>query len=173
MLARLDSLAPAPAIAALAHERLDGGGYHRRLSGPGVPAGARILAAADAYHAMTEARPYRAALPAERAAETVRAEARAGRLDRDAVEAVLAAAGQPAEPVRRAHPAGLTDRELEVVRLLAQGLTNKEIATALDISAKTAGHHVQHIFEKAGVTTRAAATLFAMQNALIELDVRR
>ena len=65
--------------------------------------------------------------------------------------------------------AGLTDRELEVVRLLARGLTNKEIATALDISVKTAGHHVQHIFEKAGVTTRAAATLFAMQNALIAL----
>jgi DNA-binding NarL/FixJ family response regulator len=85
------------------------------------------------------------------------------------VEAVLAAAGQPAEPVRRTHPAGLTDREREVVRLLARGLTNKEIATALDISVKTAGHHVQHIFEKAGVTTRAAATLFAMQNALIDL----
>jgi HD-GYP domain-containing protein (c-di-GMP phosphodiesterase class II) len=169
VLARLDSLAPAPAIAALAHERLDGGGYHRRLPAAGVSMGARILAAADVYHAMTEARPHRAALQPARAADEVRAEARAGRLDRDAVEAVLAAAGQPTEPVRRTHPAGLTDRELEVVRLLARGLTNKEIATALDISAKTAGHHVQHIFEKAGVTTRAAATLFAMQNALIAL----
>jgi DNA-binding NarL/FixJ family response regulator len=83
---------------------------------------------------------------------------------------VLAAAGQSAgAPARRAHAGGLTDREVDVVRLLARGLTNKEIATTLDISVKTAGHHVQHIFEKAGVTTRAAAALFAMQNGLIDL----
>jgi len=119
---------------------------------------------------MTEPRPHRAALTAEQAAEGVRAEARAGRLDRDAVEAVLAAAGQPAAaPERRTHVAGLTDREVEVVRLVARGLTNKEIASALDISVKTAGHHVQHIFEKVGVTTRAAAALFAMQNGLVEI----
>jgi HD-GYP domain-containing protein (c-di-GMP phosphodiesterase class II) len=173
VLARLDSLAPVPELAALAHERLDGGGYHRRLPASGVPAGARILAAADAYHAMTEPRPHRAALTPERAAETLRADAAAGRLDRDAVEAVIGAAGQPAAPARRTHAAGLTDREVEVVRLLARGLTNKEIASALDISAKTAGHHVQHIFEKAGVTTRAAAALFAMQNDLVDLGAGR
>jgi len=169
ILARLDSLAPACALAALAHERLDGGGYHRRLAAAGVSYGARILAAADVYHAMTEARPHRAALTAEQAATGVRAEAQAGRLDRDAVEAVLAAAGQPADAGKRTYPAGLTDREVEVVRLLARGLTNKEIANALDISVKTAGHHVQHIFEKSGVTTRAAATLFAMQQGLVEI----
>src|SRR5262245_4759771 len=170
VLARLDTLAPVTALAALAHERRAGGGYPRRLPAPAVPAGARILAAADVYHAMTEPRPHRAALTAEQAAEAVRAEARAGRLDRDAVEAVLAAAGQPAAaPERRTHAAGLTDREVEVVRLVARGLTNKEIATALDISVKTAGHHVQHIFEKAGVTTRAAAALFAMQNGLVDI----
>jgi HD-GYP domain-containing protein (c-di-GMP phosphodiesterase class II) len=169
VLARLDSLAPVPELAALAHERLDGAGYHRRLPASGVSVGARLLAAADAYHAMTEARPHRAALTPERAAEALRAEAGAGRFDRDAVEAVIGAAGQPAALARRTHAAGLTDREVEVVRLLARGLTNKEIATALDISVKTAGHHVQHIFEKAGVTTRAAATLFAMQSGLVDL----
>jgi HD-GYP domain-containing protein (c-di-GMP phosphodiesterase class II) len=170
VLSRLDSLAPVAAIAGLAHERLDGAGYHRRLPATGVPAGARILAAADAYHAMTEPRPHRAALAPEQAAKAVRADAQAGRLDPDAVEAVLAAAGQSAgAPARRAHAGGLTDREVDVVRLLARGLTNKEIATTLDISVKTAGHHVQHIFEKAGVTTRAAAALFAMQNGLIDL----
>ena len=169
ILARLDSLAPACALAALAHERLDGGGYHRRLASAGVSYGARILAAADVYHAMTEARPHRAALTAEQAATGVRAEVQAGRLDRDAVEAVLAAAGQPADAGKRTYPAGLTDREVDVVRLLARGLTNKEIANALDISVKTAGHHVQHIFEKSGVTTRAAATLFAMQQGLVEI----
>ncbi|HEY7372370.1 MAG TPA: HD domain-containing phosphohydrolase [Polyangia bacterium] len=173
VLARLDSLAPVPELAALAHERLDGGGYHRRLSASGVPAAARILAAADAYHAMTEPRPHRPALTPERAAATLRADAAAGRLDRDAVEAVIGAAGQPAAPARRTHAAGLTDREVEVVRLVARGLTNKEIASALDISVKTAGHHVQHIFEKAGVTTRAAAALFAMQNDLVDLGAGR
>ena len=169
ILARLDSLAPACALAALAHERLDGAGYHRRLGAPGVSQAARILAAADVFHAMTEARPHRAALTVEQAAEGVRAEAQAGRLDREAVEAVLADAGQPADAGKRTYPAGLTDREVEVVRLLARGLTNKEIANALDISVKTAGHHVQHIFEKSGVTTRAAATLFAMQQGLVEI----
>jgi HD-GYP domain-containing protein (c-di-GMP phosphodiesterase class II) len=171
ILTRLDSLGPVATLAALAHERLDGAGYHRRLSAAGVPAGARLLGAADAYHAMTEARPHRAALTPEQAAKAARADAQAGRLDRDAVEAVLAAAGQPASaPARRTHVAGLTDREVEVVRLLARGLTNKEIASALDISVKTAGHHVQHIFEKAGVTTRAAGALFAMQNGLVDLS---
>jgi HD-GYP domain-containing protein (c-di-GMP phosphodiesterase class II) len=169
VLARLDSLAPAPALAALAHERLDGGGYHRRLPAAGLPMGARLLAAADAYHAMTEPRPHRAPLPADQAGETLRGQARAGPLDRDAVEAVLAAAGQAGDVRKRTRPAGLTEREVDVVRLLARGLTNKEIASRLGISVKTAGHHVQHIFAKAGVTTRAAATLFAMQNGLVEI----
>jgi len=168
VLARLGSLGPAAAIAALAHERLDGEGYHRRLPPGAVPVAARVLATADAYHAMTEARAHRAALSPSQAAEQLQAAARAGSLDRQIVEAVLAAAGQPLTPGRPLrHATGLTEREIEVLRLLARGLTNKEIATALDISAKTAGHHVQHIFEKAGVTTRAAATLFAMQSDLL------
>jgi HD-GYP domain-containing protein (c-di-GMP phosphodiesterase class II) len=175
ILSRLGSLGDAPALAALAHERLDGSGYHRRLPPSGLLPAARLLAAADAYHAMTEPRPHRAPLPPERAAEELAADGRAGRLDRDAVDAVLAAAGQPvarrrAERAQRAD--GLTDRELEVLRLVARGLTNKEIAVALDISVKTAGHHVEHIFEKSGVTTRAAAALYAMQNDLMDAGPR-
>ena len=169
ILARLQVLGPVSSIASSAHERLDGSGYHRRLPPGAVPTAARVLATADAYHAMTEARAYRPALTPERAAETLRAEAAAGRFDRDVVEVVLGAAGQPAAQTagRTRNPAGLTEREVEVIRLLARGMTNKEIASSLDISTKTAGHHVQHIFEKAGVTTRAAATLFAMQNDLV------
>jgi DNA-binding NarL/FixJ family response regulator len=83
------------------------------------------------------------------------------------VEAVLAAAGHERVGTRAPAPAGLSDRELEVLRLVARGLTNKEVAARLDISVKTAGHHVQHIFGKIGVTTRAAAGLFAMQNDLL------
>jgi HD-GYP domain-containing protein (c-di-GMP phosphodiesterase class II) len=167
ILSRLRGLGNVPAIAALAHERLDGSGYHRRLPSSAVPLAARLLAAADAYQAMTETRPHREALSGEAAAAELRADAAAGKLDREAVAAVLAAAGHQAGPMKAEHPAGLSEREVEVLRVLARGKTNKEIAVALKISVKTAGNHVQHIFQKAGVTTRAAATLFAMQNDLL------
>jgi DNA-binding CsgD family transcriptional regulator len=126
---------------------------------------ARILAAADAYHAMTEPRPHRQALAPEQAAETLGQEVRAGRLDAEAVAAVLDAAGQPVPRIE--WPAGLTDREAEVVGLLARGLQTKQVAHALGIAVKTADTHVQRAYRKSGVSTRAAATLFAMQHGLV------
>ena len=113
---------------------------------------------------MTEPRPHRAAHPPEQAAETLSQEARAGRLDPDAVSAVLAAAGQRVPRVER--PAGLTEREGEVVGLLARGLQTKQVARALGISAKTADTHIQNAYRKMGVSTRAGAALFAMQHGL-------
>jgi DNA-binding NarL/FixJ family response regulator len=126
---------------------------------------ARLLAAADACHALTEPRPHRDALAPERAAEMLASEANAGRLDPDAVAAVVEAAGQRVPRLER--PAGLTDREAEVVGLLARGLQTKQVASALGISVKTADHHIQNAYEKIGVSTRAAATLFAMQHGLV------
>ena len=166
ILARAPSLATAAAVAAADHERLDGSGYHRRVPAAALGAGARVLAAADVYHAMTERRPHRPGMPPDQAADELRKEARAGRLDGDAVEAVLAAAGHKArsQPQRAG---GLSDREIEVLRLVARGLTNKEVAGALEISVKTAGHHLENIYGKIGVTTRAAASLFAMQHDLL------
>ena len=161
VLSRAPSLASVAELATLAHERLDGSGYHRRLSAAACTTAARVLAAADVYQAMREARPQRAALDADRAATELSAMAKRSELCPDAVAAVLGAAGHAVRSPER--PSGLTDRELEVLRLLVQGLTNKEIATALDISSKTAGHHVQHVLEKLGVTTRAAATMIAMK----------
>jgi HD-GYP domain-containing protein (c-di-GMP phosphodiesterase class II) len=161
VLSRAPSLASVAELATLAHERLDGAGYHRRLSAAACTAAARLLAAADVYQAMREARPHRAALDADRAALELTAMAKRGELCPDAVAAVLGTAGHAVRPPER--PSGLTDRELQVLRLLIRGLTNKEIATALDISTKTAGHHVQHVLEKLGVTTRAAATMLAMK----------
>ena len=123
---------------------------------------------------MTEPRPHRAALPAERAALELQAEANAGRLDPDAVAAVIVAMGQPAPAVER--PAGLTDREATVIGLLARGLQTKQIAGALGISAKTADRHIQNSYSKIGVSTRAAATLFAMEHGLVawgELPIPR
>jgi HD-GYP domain-containing protein (c-di-GMP phosphodiesterase class II) len=163
-------LSRSPFLAALAptatahHERLDGSGYHRGAAGSSLSPAARVLAAADAYHAMTEPRPHRTALSPARAAATLAEEASAGRLDADAVSAVVQAAGHRAPRIER--PAGLTEREVEVVALLARGLQTKQVAHTLGISVKTADRHVQNAYGKIGVSTRAAATLFAMEHGL-------
>jgi DNA-binding NarL/FixJ family response regulator len=126
-----------------------------------------VLAAADFYRARTEPRPHRPASTAGEAAAQLRAEVRAGRIDGGAAEAVLSAAGHRATR-RPARPAGLTSREVEVLRLLARGLSNKQIAERLVISRKTVSHHVEHIYAKTGTTNRALASLFAASHALIE-----
>ena len=164
VLSRSPFLAALAPVATAHHERLDGSGYHRGAVGGSLSAAARVLAAADAYHAMTEPRPHRAALPTRRAAETLGEEARAGRLDADAVGAVLEAAGHQAPRIER--PAGLTEREVDVIRLLARGFQTKQVAHTLGISVKTADRHVQNAYGKIGVSTRAAAALFAMEHGL-------
>lgn len=160
-------LAPFADIAARHHERADGSGYHRGDSGNQLPPGARVLAAADAYHAMTEDRPHRPGLGPARAAAQLVADGGAGRFGRVEVDAVLQAAGQARSRVRVTCPAGLSEREIEVLQLIARGHTNKRVADILHISPKTVGHHIEHIYGKAGVTTRAGATLFAMEHGLL------
>jgi HD-GYP domain-containing protein (c-di-GMP phosphodiesterase class II) len=152
-------------IAGAHHERLDGSGYHRGATGPALGFPARLLAAADSYHAMTEPRPHRAPHSPESAARILAEEVSAGRLDPHAVTAVLEAAGQQAP--RLARPAGLTEREVEVVALLARGLQTKQVARELGISTKTADRHVQNAYHKIGVSSRAAATVFAMEHGLV------
>ena len=166
MLARPDSLARIGAIASFAHERCDGSGYHRGVSGPAIPATARLLAAACAYCAMTEPRAHRPALTAKEATSELRADVRAGRLDAGAVDAVLAAAGQP-QGKRRAGPAGLTPREIEVLTLIARGASTRQVAQQLSITPKTVETHIERIYAKTGATTRSTATLFAMQHGLL------
>jgi HD-GYP domain-containing protein (c-di-GMP phosphodiesterase class II) len=168
MLARSPALSDCGAIAAMAHERIDGSGYHRGLSGGALPVEARLLAAADTFRTKTEARPHRRALTGEAAARHLADEAAGGRLDQRAVDAVLAVAGQPGSRAPRVLPAGLTPREAEVLVCIASGATNREVAKRLGISPKTIGNHVEHIYAKAGVSTRAAATLFAMEHRLID-----
>jgi HD-GYP domain-containing protein (c-di-GMP phosphodiesterase class II) len=167
MLARPPALGRIGAIAALVNERLDGSGYHRGLSGASIPATGRILAAADAFQAMREPRPYRQALADKAAADMLRADARAGRLAADAVDAVLAAAGQRSGK-RQSGPAGLTAREVEVLVLIARGASNKQVARVLGIASKTAGTHIERIYSKIGASTRSTATLFAMQQGLLD-----
>jgi HD-GYP domain-containing protein (c-di-GMP phosphodiesterase class II) len=165
--AQSPALEPIGLLAGAHHERLDGSGYHRGTRGPALDQGARILAAADCYGAMREARPYRAALDAPAAEAELIREAEEGRLDPEAVDAVLAAAGHRVNQRPRELPAGLTERELEVLLVLVRGESNQQIAEDLGISAKTVGHHVQHVYQKAGVRSRAAATVWAFEHDLV------
>ena len=165
--AQSPTLAPIGLLAGSHHERLDGSGYHRGTRGAALDQAARILATADCYGAMREARPYRPALDAAAAEAELIREAEEGRLDPEAVDAVLAAAGHRVRERPRELPAGLTERELEVLLVLVRGSSNSQIAEQLGISAKTVGHHVQHVYEKAGVRSRAAATLWAFEHELV------
>jgi HD-GYP domain-containing protein (c-di-GMP phosphodiesterase class II) len=150
MLARPAALARLGAVASLTRERCDGSGYHRGLTAPAIPKTARVLAAACAFRAMTEPRPYRPAMTAKQAATELRADVRAGRLDGDAVAA------------------GLTAREIEVLALIARGASTRQVAQRLSITPKTAETHIERIYAKTGASTRATATLFALQHGLLD-----
>jgi HD-GYP domain-containing protein (c-di-GMP phosphodiesterase class II) len=150
------------------HERLDGSGYHRGVRGPDLTPAARVLAAAEAFQTAREARPHRTALSDKAAATLLRKAAREGKLGPDALEAVLEAAGQPARRATAERLAGLTAREIEVLRLIAAGLTAKEVARRLDISPKTADHHIQSLYSKIGVSSRAGAALYALEHGLVQ-----
>jgi HD-GYP domain-containing protein (c-di-GMP phosphodiesterase class II) len=167
VLARCGPLAPLARLAGMHHERLDGSGYHRQAVAVAIPLPARVLAAADAFQAMTQPRAHRPARSREEAAEILSAEARQGRLDADAARAVLQAAGESAALVRRSRPSGLTERQTEVLRLVAQGRSNRQIAERLVISPRTAERHVQDVYARLGVSSRAAAALFAMEHDLL------
>jgi len=167
VLARSSALGHLGTLAGLHHERLDGSGY-RGVSASFLPLAAQILAAADAYHTKTEPRPHRDAMTTAAAAEEIRGETRLGKFDFEVVEAVLAGAGQPGPPKATARPAGLSEREIEVLGLLIQGLSNRQMAEALFLSPKTVDHHIQHIYDKVGVSTRVGATLFALRHGLVK-----
>jgi HD-GYP domain-containing protein (c-di-GMP phosphodiesterase class II) len=164
--AQSEALTPIGRLAGAHHERLDGSGYHRG-TGQALGRTARILAVADAYVAMRESRPYRPALDQEAAQAELLRDARDGRLDAEAVDVVLGAAGHRRKQRPRELPAGLTERELEVLRVLVRGESNQAIADTLGISARTVGHHIQHVYQKAGVRSRAAATVWAFEHNLI------
>ena len=157
-------------VAGLHHERLDGSGYHRGLPASAVPLPARLVAVAEMYQSMTEDRAWRPALTPKEAGRQLRDEVGARRLDARAVDAVLLAAGQPRPRGKssRAWPAGLTDREVDVLRGITRGLANKQIARELRVSQATVHTHVINLYGKIGVNTRAGATLFAFEQDLTE-----
>jgi HD-GYP domain-containing protein (c-di-GMP phosphodiesterase class II) len=164
ILSRSDTLAPLAQLAGMHHERVDGTGYHRAAPASAQSRAARILAAADVYQALTEDRPHRRAIPPEAASRVLQSQPG---LDRESVSAVLEASGQRAGRARQPWPAGLSDREVEVLRHLARGRSERQIAEALYISSSTVHTHVTHIYEKTRVATRASVALFAMEHGLL------
>jgi HD-GYP domain-containing protein (c-di-GMP phosphodiesterase class II) len=167
----LDAAGGLRALARLAGshgERCDGSGYHRGMRASDLPRTAWLLAAADCYQSMREPRAYRPALTAEAAADTLSRDAESGKFTADIVSAVLAAAGQPRAALVR--PAGLSDRESEVLALVARGLATKQVARQLGISPKTCDHHIQSLYAKTGVSSRAGVTLFALEHGLVSLE---
>jgi HD-GYP domain-containing protein (c-di-GMP phosphodiesterase class II) len=161
-------LRPLARLAGSHGERSDGSGYHRGSRAGDLPPAAWLLAAADCYQAMREPRAYRPARSAQAAADELCRDAQAGKLPAEAVQAVLTAAGQPPRPVPR--PAGLSERECEVLGLIARGMATKQVARQLGISPKTCDHHIQRLYRKTGLSTRAGATLFALEHGLIRSD---
>jgi HD-GYP domain-containing protein (c-di-GMP phosphodiesterase class II) len=156
------------ALASATHERLDGSGYHRGLASSGLSRWSRLLAAADVAQALSEARPYRPALPARDAGRTLRDLGREGALCPRAVDALLTSTEGASPKARAKNPAGLSEREIDVLRLVARGLTDKEVAQKLGISHRTVHHHNEHAYDKIGVSTRAAAALFLVENDLLD-----
>ena len=166
ILSQSEPLARLGLVAVQHRERLDGSGYPRGLTAPALSVVSRTLAAADAYRTWREPRPHRSELTEAEAAARLRGEAQRGRLDRDVVEAVLAAAGHPVSR-RHSRPAGLSPREVEVLRLIARGLSSREIAEVLTLSAKTVRNHTEHIYAKTGAVNRVGASLFAVEHGLL------
>lgn len=169
MLRRSPLLANLSPVADAHHEKVDGSGYHKGRPAGLMDPGALVLAAADVYVGLTTDRADRPAFSDELAAKELRRLASERLLDAGCADAVLAAAGQAGEAKRkrRRHPSGLTPREVEVLRLAARGLTTQQLADELYISPKTADRHIQNIYTKIGVSTRAAAALWAMQNGIV------
>lgn len=171
VLARSAPLAPLVRLAGMHHERLDGSGYHRSALAVQIPMPARVLAVSDVFQALTSERPHRRRYSQERAVNELRTLARARRLDSDAVEAVVSITGGGRTWRRHGGRAGLTERQVEVLALVAEGLPNRAIAERLTISPRTAEHHVQDLYARIGVSSRAAAALYAMEHGLLPQDV--
>ena len=165
ILSRVGGLESVASLATQHQERIDGSGYPRGLAGVELSVADRLLAAAVEYQQLLEPRPDRPAFDTLGAADQLRGEARTGRLDAEAVDTVLAAAGHRASR-RKPWSAGLTSREVEVLRLVAQGRSNREIATELVIAEKTARNHVERVYSKLGVNNRTQATLAAIDRGL-------
>jgi DNA-binding CsgD family transcriptional regulator len=155
------------------HERVDGQGYYRGLAGAQISPGARMLAVADRYDELTHGLPGHPPLDSESALERLHDDAGTAyaveciRALEEELRADGTAKGRARGSTKRQWPSGLTTREVELLRLLAGGLSRREVAQAVFLSEHTVRHHLEHIYDKIGVRTRVAATLFAVEHDLL------
>jgi len=160
----LQELAPA---ASAAHEWINGQGYHRQLTGEQIPLNGRILAVADTYAQLTQRQDDK--LEPEEALRKMRPSV-GTQFDGscyDALAASITSVHLLKRTGRERRELGeLTEREAEVLRLLAQGRSNPQIAESLVISRKTVEHHLEHIYNKIGVTCRTSAVVYAVQHGI-------
>ncbi|RPJ36969.1 MAG: HD domain-containing protein, partial [Chloroflexi bacterium] len=168
ILSRVPALTPVAAIAGRHHERMNGTGYYRGLSGNELPLGACILALAAAFQERMQPPPGQPGPDPIAILNAMQPEA--GPLFSPDCFTALAqelgvTASKPAR--RRAWPAVLTWLEVEILWLVATGASNRQVAQKLVVSEKTVAHHLEHIYNKIGVSSRAAAVFFAMEHELI------
>jgi HD-GYP domain-containing protein (c-di-GMP phosphodiesterase class II) len=166
VLARAPALAPLAEMVGTHQERMDGSGFYRGLSGASISLGARIIAVADRLDQLTHDRPGSPARSVPAALRQLEQEP----LDPAVIAALRRCLGERttgATTPRGGQPAGLTEREVEVLRLAARGHTRREIGRRLSISENTVRHHLEHIYNKTGASNRVSATLFAMEHGLL------
>jgi HD-GYP domain-containing protein (c-di-GMP phosphodiesterase class II)/DNA-binding CsgD family transcriptional regulator len=154
-------------VAGATHERGRGRGYHKGLSFDRMSFLSKIIAAADVMAALGEDRPHRPAFEEAAAVKELRALVEDGALDARAARSVLEARGVT-RGRKSAWPDGLSDREVQVVRLVAVGRTNKEIGALLGMSSRTAQKHVMNVYDKLGLESRAGLALYALERGLLD-----
>ena len=164
ILKRVPALAPFAEMLGNHQERVDGSGYYRGLGGANISLGARIIAVADRFDELTHEAPGRSALELTDALTSLESDPG---FDRRIVGALRQALGERSSAPGEHWPAGLTRREVEVLRLAARGMTRAQIGTTLQITENTVRHHLEHIYDKTGTSTRVAATLFAIESGLL------
>jgi DNA-binding NarL/FixJ family response regulator len=150
---------------------MDGQGYHLGLPGAQIPPEAQIIAVADRFDELSHDQPDHPALELDEVVRVMREEV-GPRLAADAFQALIEELGGVSQRSRQRvrqqeWPAGLTDREVEVLRLVAKGLNRREAAKALFVSEGTIRSHLEHIYGKIGISNRSAATLFSMEHGLL------
>ena len=171
ILSKVPALEPIIALVAAHHEAMDGHGYYRGLKGSQVPLGARVIAVADRFDELTHDAPDGPGRESDQAVDVMRQEV-GSRLYPDAFQALtedLSGVDHPHRKRTRQQewPARLTDREVDVLRLIARGLNRRQVARALFIAEGTVRSHLEHIYSKIGVSSRAAAALFAVEHDLL------
>lgn len=168
ILERVEALQELAQAASADHEWINGQGYHRQLCGEQIPFHGRILAVANTYARLVKQQENQKkpaeVLPHMRSLVGVQ-------FDRTCYDALVTSLsgrnGLRSSPPRTRHVDNLTEREIEVLRLLAQGQNTPRIARTLDISKKTVEHHLSHIYDKIGVTCRTAAVVYAVQHEIV------